>query len=155
TVLSTLLSIVDLNPAGGLAVQGRHILPLVLFFLIGLAMATLSEALRTALEKAVAAQRATTLMLQELNHRIRNNLAMVASVLELQMRSQKEQAVKDAFASAVGRVHVIANAHDHLLPQDIEASIDMREYLRKCCQNLGDALRDVRPIAVNVTVADI
>jgi two-component sensor histidine kinase len=154
TVLSTIFSMVDLNPSG-LALQPQHILPLVLFFLIGLAMATLSEALRTALEKSVAAQRATTLMLQELNHRIRNNLAMVASVLELQMRSQKEQAAKDPFASAVGRVHVIANAHDHLLPQDIHASINMREYLTKCCQNLGDALRDVRPIAVNVSVADI
>jgi two-component sensor histidine kinase len=75
------------------------------------------------------------------------------------MRSQKKQVAKDTFSSAVGRVHVIANAHDHLLPQDIQASIDRREYLTKyltkCFQNLGDALRDVRPIAINVTVADI
>jgi two-component sensor histidine kinase len=54
---------------------------------------------------------------------------MVASVLELQNRSQKEQAVKDAFASAVARVHVIANAHDHLLPKEGQSLIDMREYL--------------------------
>jgi two-component sensor histidine kinase len=40
-------------------------------------------------------------MLHELNHRIRNNLAMVASVLELQKRSQKEQGARDAFSSAV------------------------------------------------------
>jgi hypothetical protein len=70
------------------------------------------------------------------------------------MRSQKKQVAKDTFSSAVGRVHVI-----HLLPQDIQASIDRREYLTKyltkCFQNLGDALRDVRPIAINVTVADI
>jgi hypothetical protein len=44
---------------------------------------------------------------------------------------------------------VIANAHDHLLPQDPQASIDMREYLTGCCHNLGDALRDVRQIVVN------
>jgi two-component sensor histidine kinase len=52
-------------------------------------------------------------------------------------------------------VDVIANAHDHLLPQDPQASIDMREYLTGCCRNLRDALRDVRPIAVNVDVANI
>src|SRR5262249_2392162 len=80
---------------------------------------------------------------------------MVASVLKLQKRSQKEQAAKDAFASAVARVHVIANAHDHLLPKEGQSLIDMREYLTVCCQNLGDALRDVRPIAVNVSAAQI
>jgi two-component sensor histidine kinase len=33
--------------------------------------------------------------------------------------------------------------------------VDMREYLTVCCQHLGDALRDVRPIAVNVNAAQI
>jgi two-component sensor histidine kinase len=153
--LSTLLSFVALSPSGDLFLPPQHIVPVVLFELIGLSIATVSEALRTALEKAVAAQRATTLMLQELNHRIRNNLGVIASVLELQMRSQKDQAIKAAFASAVGRVHVIANAHDHLLPQDPHSSVDMRDYLTACCRNLGDALRDVRPIAISVSVSNI
>jgi two-component sensor histidine kinase len=80
---------------------------------------------------------------------------MVASVLELQKRSEKEQRVKEAFASAVARVYVIANVHDHLLPKEGKSLIDMREYLTVCCQNLGDALRDVRPIAVNVSAEQI
>jgi two-component sensor histidine kinase len=133
----------------------EYLLPFLLFVLVGLALATVSEAMRNALEKAVAAERSAEVLLYELNHRIRNNLSMVASVLELQKRSQKEQAAKDAFASAVARVHVIANAHDHLLPKEGQSLIDMREYLTVCCQNLGDALRDVRPIAVNVTTKQI
>jgi two-component sensor histidine kinase len=73
----------------------------------------------------------------------------------LQKRSQKEQGAKDAFTSAVSRVHIIANAHNHLLPKEGQSLIDMREYLTVCCQNLGDALRDVRPIALNVNAAQI
>lgn len=155
TFLSTLLSFITLAPSGSWTIAPEHIVPLVLFVLIGLAMATMSEALRKALENAVAAQQATTLKLDELNHRIRNNFAMISSVLALQARSQKDQAVKDALASAMGRVDVIANAHEHLVPQDPNASIDMRDYLTGCCKHLGDALRDVRPIAVNVEVEDI
>src|SRR5215813_12100684 len=83
----------------------------------------------------------------------RNNLSMLASMLKLQMRLQSEQAAKDAFSAAIGRVLVIANAHDHLLPKHGESAIDMDEYLTACCRNLADALRDVRPIAVNVTVS--
>jgi len=155
TALSIVLAIVVLRPAESWFPPQQYLLPFVLFALVGLALATTSEALRKALEKAVAAEQAADVMLYELNHRIRNNLAMVASVLELQRRAQKDQGAKDAFASAAGRVHVIANAHNHLMPKDGQSLIDMREYLTVCCQNLGDALRDVRPIAVTVNAEQI
>jgi two-component sensor histidine kinase len=92
------------------------------------------------------------LMLQELNHRVRNNLSTVASMLRLQMRLQTDEVARDAFHAAVGRVQVIASAHDHLSPQEGTPTIDIQEYLTACCQNLGDALRDVRPIAMSVSV---
>ncbi len=155
TLLSTAGSIAVLWPSEGRSLPPQYLLPLVLFVLVGLALATVSEAMRKALERAVAAEQSKDIMLDELNHRIRNNLSMVASVLELQMRAQKDEGSKAAFASAVARVHVIANAHDHLLPKHGQSTIDMREYLTACCRNLGDALRDVRPIAVNVNVAQI
>jgi anti-sigma regulatory factor (Ser/Thr protein kinase) len=41
------------------------------------------------------------------------------------------------------------------LPKHAQSAIDMREYLTVCCRNLGDALREVRPIAVNVSVSQI
>jgi two-component sensor histidine kinase len=151
TILSVALSVLILmRPGGGFGLLSQHLVPLVLFVLIGLGLATVSEALRNALEKAVRAERAKDLALYELNHRIRNDLAMMASVLELQLRAQTDPAAKAAFRSAVGRIHVIANAHDHLLPRDDQSSIDMKEYLTDCCRHLADALRDVRPIAVNV-----
>src|SRR5215831_12475618 len=155
TILSTALSIAVLLPSDSWLLPPQYLLPVLLFFLVGLALATTSEAMRKALEKAVAAERSAEVLLHELNHRTRNNLSMIASVLGLQKRLQTEQAAREAFASAIARVHVIANAHDHLLPKEGQSLIDMRDYLTVCCQNLGDALRDVRPIAVNVSAAQI
>src|SRR5262245_36049539 len=51
-LLSTLLSIVVLAPPGAFVLPAQHLLPLVLFVLISLAVATVSEALRKALENA-------------------------------------------------------------------------------------------------------
>ena len=153
TALSTGLFLAALESSETWPPPVRYLLPLVLFVLVGLAVATISEAMRKALEKAVAAERSKELLLQELNHRVRNNLSMLASMLRLQMRLQSEQAAKEAFSAAIGRVLIIANAHDHLLPKQGESAIDMNEYLTACCRNLADALRDVRPIAVNVTVS--
>jgi two-component sensor histidine kinase len=153
TALSTGLFLAALEFSETWPPPGRYLLPFVLFVLVGLAIATISEAMRKALERAVAAERSKELLLQELNHRVRNNLSMLASMLRLQMRLQSEQGARDAFSAAIGRVLVIANAHDHLLPKHAESAIDMDEYLTACCRNLADALRDVRPIAVNVTVS--
>jgi two-component sensor histidine kinase len=154
TILSTALCYAVLSPSDSWLLPPQYLLPFLLFVLVGFALATISEAMRKALEKAVAAEQSAEVMLYELNHRIRNNLS-IAFILELQKRSQKEQGAKDAFTSAVSRVHIIANAHNHLLPKEGQSLIDMREYLTVCCQNLGDALRDVRPIAVNVNAAQI
>ena len=77
TILSVALSVlILLRPGGGFGPLSQHLVPLVLFVLIGLGVATVSEALRNALEKAVRAERAKDLALHELNHRIRNDLAM-------------------------------------------------------------------------------
>jgi len=124
TILSTALCYAVLAPSDSWLLPPQYLLPFLLFVLVGLALATISEAMRKALEKAVAAEQSAEVMLYELNHRTRKNLSMVASVLELQKRSQIEQAAKDEFASAVARVHVIANAHDHLLPKEGQSLID-------------------------------
>jgi two-component sensor histidine kinase len=151
TILSTALSIFLLYAADDWALQ-RYLLPHLLFFLLGLGLATISDGMRKALEKAVAAERATAVMIQELNHRVRNNFSTVASMLRLQMRLQADEAARSAFDAAVGRVQVIASAHDHLSAQPGTPTIDIQEYLSACCQNLGDTLRDVRPIAMSVSV---
>ena len=95
TILSTALCYAVLAPSDSWLLPPQYLLPFLLFVLVGLALATTSEAMRKALEKAVAAEQSAEVMLYELNHRIRNNLSMVASV-ELQKRSQKEQGAKDA-----------------------------------------------------------
>jgi two-component sensor histidine kinase len=151
TILSTGLSISGLHLTD-VSMLERYLLPLLLFVLFGMGLAAAGEGMRKALERAVAAERATTVMIQELNHRVRNDLATVIWMLRLQMRLQTDGAARDAFDAAVGRVQVLASAHDHLSAKQGTPTIDIQEYLATCCQKLGDAMRDVRPIAIRVSV---
>jgi len=82
TILSTALCIAALLPSDSWLAPPQYLLPFVMFVLVGLALAITSEAKRKALEKAVAAERSAEVLLYEFNHRIRNNFAMVASILE-------------------------------------------------------------------------
>ena len=82
TGLSTVLIVVSIYEPGGPIVPESYWLPIGLFLVIGLA--ALSEILRKGWERAIDAERAKDLLYRELRHRTKNDLAMAASVLNLQ-----------------------------------------------------------------------
>ena len=137
------------------ALPPRYILPLVLYIAVALVLSLLSEGLRVAWSRAAAAERTKDVLLQELGHRTKNNLAMVVSLLSLQASTKTNPETRQALEKTVARVRAIAGAHDHFQPFDHDRKIEMRGYLETLCVHLGDSLRDVRPIAVLVDVDDV
>jgi two-component system, sensor histidine kinase PdtaS len=153
--LSCLLLYFLLRRAGSILLPAPFILPIVIFVLVALGLAIVSDALRTASEHAASAERAKDLLLRELGHRTQNNLAMVISVLSLQAQSKTNPETRAALDKAVARVRAIANAHQHFQPARQNGRVEMRSYLEELCRHLGDSLREVRPIAINVDCDDV
>jgi two-component sensor histidine kinase/putative methionine-R-sulfoxide reductase with GAF domain len=56
----------------------------------------------------------TSALLQEMHHRVRNNLQTVAALLSLQMRQTEDKSSSNALREAVGRIQAIAAVHDLL-----------------------------------------
>lgn len=125
-------------------------LPLLIFLLVSFAIAALTEALRTSVHRLAAAERTKALLLEELAHRTKNDLAIIRSALTLQARSSRNPAVQEALQAAVARVAVVAAAQDRLNADAEGGRVDLRDYIDALCKGLGDLLRDVRPIAVRV-----
>jgi two-component system, sensor histidine kinase PdtaS len=155
TVLSTALLYVLLTPNGSVLLPRVYVLPLAAFAAIALGFAIMSEALRTAWERAAAAEKAKDLLLKELAHRTKNNLMMVASLLSMQAGVKTDPATRQALEKAVARVQAIASAHEHFQPIEHHGRVEMRSYLEQLCTHLAEALRDVRPIAMKVDAAQI
>jgi two-component sensor histidine kinase len=128
----------------------RHVAPLTLFVVVSLFVVIVGEGMRKALERQVAAQEESELLLQEQGHRIKNDLAIASSLIALQARAHKDLTVRAALESAVARLHVLAQSHDHLQITTGDHVTDMQEYLSEVCWKLGEALRGIRPIAVEV-----
>lgn len=82
---------------------------------------------------ALLAQR--ELLLQEMNHRVRNNLQVVGSLLNLQARKIKDKAAQQAFADAYGRIVAVANVQKHLDHTNV-GKVEFGKYL----QGLADQL---------------
>lgn len=125
-------------------------LPLILFVITGLCIAGVTELLRTTLRHLAEAKRYAEVLLEELAHRTRNDLATIVSILRLQARSETNPAVQAAIASAVARVDVVAKVHDRLRDTTDSSRIDLAPYIQSLCSSLADFHRGVRTISIGV-----
>lgn len=87
-----------------------------------------------ALEQALAAK---TTLLHEIDHRVKNNLQLVSSLLLLQARQSSDPAVRQALKSAQARVNAVAIVHRRLFQGDSPECFDVAEFLRDM---VGDAV---------------
>lgn len=128
----------------------NHIAALTVFVCVSLFVVIVGEGMRKALERSAAAGADLELLLEEQGHRVKNDLAIASALIALQARAQSNSAVRSALESAVARVHVLAKGYDHLRVTERDQATDMPSYLGEVCWKLGEGLRGVRPIAVEV-----
>jgi two-component sensor histidine kinase len=139
-----------LEPFFRLVIHEDDAIPLALFLATSLGIAEVTEALTRLLDRTSCAEQENALLLEELEHRTKNDLQMIASVLTLQANSSSNNEVNAALRSAIGRIQVVARAHERLQRREPTSLVHVDAYLQDLCQGLGELLRDVRPIAVRV-----
>lgn len=77
------------------------------------------------------------LLLKEIHHRVKNNLEIVSSLLELQSSQLDDPTVQAAMLSSQNRVHSMGIIHQKLYQSEHLTSIEMRDYFI----NLGENIR--------------
>ena len=80
-----------------------------------------------------------TILLQEIHHRVKNNLQIIISLLRLQANSHTNSDVQDAIYEAIERVNSISLVHEHLYKNPNLGEIDLSGYIK----NLGEELKRV------------
>ncbi|PRY92635.1 PAS domain S-box-containing protein [Hasllibacter halocynthiae] len=76
--------------------------------------------------------------LREVDHRVKNSLAMVSAILHAQARSAP--AAAEALATAASRVRAVAEVHGAIYAADRAERIEMRDYLRTLAEALSRSL---------------
>tara|TARA_Y100001937_G_scaffold128849_1_gene208987 strand:- start:36389 stop:37801 length:1413 start_codon:yes stop_codon:yes gene_type:complete len=79
-------------------------------------------------------------LLRELHHRIRNNIASLASLITLQIQSAKNQEAKDLLEEVVHLLSTMGVMYDHLLPGSEKDSLSLNQYLQELLHALGKIL---------------
>lgn len=80
-----------------------------------------------------------TLMLREIHHRVKNNLQIVGSLLQIEARRVEEPAARAALQITQTRINAIALAHRVLEEVDTQTVVNLRRLLADLSQMLHDA----------------
>jgi len=84
--------------------------------------------LRTAVLEAALRER--EVLLREVHHRVKNNLSIVVSLLEMQARSLGPSAASNALDDCRGRVQAMASIHESLYRSTDVGQVPFADYIR-------------------------
>jgi two-component sensor histidine kinase len=76
-------------------------------------------------------------LLKEITHRVKNSLAIVASMLHLQASHTNDPDLTRQLEEAAYRVSAVARAHERIHPRDEPDQVDLGLYIEEVCQDLN------------------
>jgi PAS domain S-box-containing protein len=101
-----------------------------------------------------------TVMLQEIHHRVKNNMAVIIGLLRLQAKGIADESVRAKFEESQNRVYSMALIHETLYRSADLAHIDFKEYMKNLGGGIADTYKrhdviisvDMEPVAIDVNV---
>ncbi|RJQ51198.1 MAG: PAS domain S-box protein, partial [Desulfobacteraceae bacterium] len=116
--------------------------------------------LKRAEDQVKKSLREKEVLLKEIHHRVKNNLQIIHSMLNLQLPHVKDRQAIELFKESKNRVYSMALIHEKLYESESLAMINLSEYIRSLTANLflsyGVSERAIRPkISVENITLDI
>lgn len=93
-------------------------------------------------------------LIQEIHHRVKNNLQVISSLLRLQLARQSDEKVQEAFESSINRVNTMAAVHELMYQQSDFDKVEMSTYFSQLTNSLAQfyTLEDNVNLVVNIDV---
>jgi two-component sensor histidine kinase len=92
---------------------------------------------RQAEEQAKVALKERELLLAEIHHRVKNNLAIISALINLQIENLKDVESKIIFEETKDRIYSMALIHNQLYQNNSFAQIEFAQYINNFCSYLS------------------
>ncbi|HEV7371197.1 PAS domain S-box protein [Arenibaculum sp.] len=102
---------------------------------------------REALERALDDK---TVLLREVNHRVKNSLQLVSGLLNLQVAAAGDETIRHHLRDAAHRISAVAQVHQRLYRADQFHSLDFGSLLTELCDDLAKGAGGPRAIVLEV-----
>ena len=80
-------------------------------------------------------------LLKELNHRVKNNMQVIISLMRLQSDKTDDKQLKNSFLETQNRIYAMSTVHETLHQSENLSSVDLAEYLSKLSETIYHTYR--------------
>ncbi|MGB0431199.1 MAG: tetratricopeptide repeat-containing sensor histidine kinase [Bacteroidia bacterium] len=94
------------------------------------------------------------LLLKEIHHRVKNNLQVVSSLLQLQSNNVNEHE-RAALEEGQSRVRAMALIHEKLYQTNNVSEIDMKEYCVHLCRDITNVFGNKQTVKFNIEIENV
>jgi two-component sensor histidine kinase len=120
-------------------------------------LTNVNDALRKEKELVESRNREKTILLQEIHHRVKNNLQIVMSLLRMQANKIASPETREHFNDAINRVLTMSLIHQKLYENENLSAVDFTEYVESLASDVLRSSRVQRDIdtAFSIEVPEI
>ncbi len=94
-------------------------------------------------------------LLAEIHHRVKNNLAVVSAMMQLQAFQADNELLQEKLYDSVFRIKTMASVHELLYQSNDFSNLDFSDTITKLIQNVSETLRASTEINMNIEVEHI
>lgn len=94
-------------------------------------------------------------LMNELNHRVKNNLQVISSLLKIQSSEVADDHARDVMLESRNRVSAMGLIHQRLYQKDGANSVDMQEYITDVIANLAESFGYTGKIKLDIDAHDL
>jgi two-component sensor histidine kinase len=84
------------------------------------------------------------LLLQEIHHRVKNNLAIISGLIELQIDSTQDDTARKVLVASQNRIQSMALVHEKLYKSTTLANVDLDNYIKELVDAIYQTFEDDR-----------
>lgn len=95
------------------------------------------------------------ILLAEIHHRVKNNLAVVSSLLEVQAMNKENEQLKDELLNATLRIHSIASIHEQLYQSDNFHEIKFSNGIEKLVMSVVETMHVETDVFVDFDLDEV
>jgi two-component sensor histidine kinase len=95
------------------------------------------------------------MLLKEVNHRVKNNLQVVSSLLDLQAEHMQDETARRQLLESKNRLNSIAQVHELMYSQESFARLNVKDYFSYLAEEIKNSLWEERLANVEVSCENI
>ena len=96
------------------------------------------------------------LLIQEIHHRVKNNLQFISSIIELEIDANKSNVKDDSLIDTSRRINAMSLVHELLYQQDNLEKISMKKYINQLGSSINEMVNtDHLPLKFNIKTDDL